>query len=79
MKTASYFNVGDMILYGRWKNKAGKIIALSVDAKGNPIVEIEPVPKGRKKNVVMQLFKIWHVKPIEQMAIKVAKRYSNCA
>ena len=78
MKTAGFFNVGDIILYGKWKNKSGKIVAISVDTKGNPIVEIEPVPKGRKKNVLMQLFKIWHANPIEKMAVKVVSRYTSC-
>ena len=28
--------------------------------KGNPTAEIEPIPKGRKKNKVIQLFRFWH-------------------
>ncbi len=56
---AAYFNVGDMILYGRWKNKVGRIIEIGADAKGNPTVTIEPVPKGRKSNKTFSLFKIW--------------------
>lgn len=59
----AFFNVGDPILYGHYKNKRGIIRNIGVDVKGNPIVEIEPVPKGRKQNKVMQLFKIWHDPP----------------
>lgn len=56
---ASYFSPGDLVLYGKWKNKRGRIIEFTQDAHGNPVVVIEPVPKGRKQNVVMGLFKIW--------------------
>ena len=54
----NYFNIGDEILFGKWKNKRGLIIDLFLDPNGIPIVTIEPIPKGRKKNVVMGLFKI---------------------
>ena len=53
-----YFEVGDLILYGKYKNKKGVIRAFSHDAKGNPTVEIEPFPKGRKQNKVFGLFLI---------------------
>lgn len=55
----SYFSPGDIVLYGKWKNKKGRIIEFTQDDHGNPVVVIEPVPKGRKQNVVMGLFKIW--------------------
>lgn len=58
---AAFFNVGDIILYGKYKNKKGKIISFGKNDKGQPTVEIEPIPKGRKKNKVMGLFKIWNV------------------
>ncbi len=61
--TAAYFNVNDRVLYGKWKNKRGVIKAFSTDPKGNPLVEIEPTPKGRKKNKIMGLFKFWHDPP----------------
>jgi hypothetical protein len=56
---AAYFNVGDIILLGKYKNKRGKIIAFGRDKWGNPTVEVEPIPKGRKQNKVFGLFKIW--------------------
>lgn len=58
-----YFSVGDPILFGKYKNKKGIIVRLFKDEKGNPAVEIEPVPKGRKKNRILTLFKIWHADP----------------
>jgi hypothetical protein len=57
--TGSYFNVGDVILYGRWKNHVGRITAFGADQYGNPTVTIEPVPLGRKKPKTFGLFKIW--------------------
>lgn len=61
-RLAGYFKPGDLILYGKYKNKKGKILRMFTDEKGHPAVEIEPVPKGRKKNKVIGLFKIWHAK-----------------
>jgi len=54
----NYFNIGDEILFGKWKNKRGLIIDLFLDPRGIPTVIIEPISKGRKKNVIMGLFKI---------------------
>lgn len=61
-----YFEIGDLILYGKYKNKKGKIVAWGKDHKGNPTVEIEPIPKGRKKNKTLGLFRIWHAQPPEE-------------
>lgn len=54
-----YFNVGDIVLFGKWKNKRGLLKAFGQDAHGNPTVIIEPIPKGRKQDVVMGLYKFW--------------------
>lgn len=83
---AAFFNVGDIILYGKYKNKKGKIIAFSENEKGQPLVEIEPIPKGRKQNKIMGLFKIWNLSVVEKsqegkkeamdpLASRVASRY----
>lgn len=56
----AYFKVGDPILFGKYKNKRGIIIRVFEDEKGHPSIEVEPVPKGRKKNRIMGLYKIWH-------------------
>lgn len=72
MKVAAFFNVGDEILYGKYKNKRGRIIQFGLNDKGQPLVEIEPVPKGRKKNKMMGLFKIWNVAAIAKALNKEA-------
>lgn len=64
--TASFFNLGDPILYGKYKNKRGIIKEFGKDKHGNPTIVIEPVPKGRKKDKEMGLFKIWHDPPPDQ-------------
>ena len=56
---AGYFNVGDKLLYGKYKNKIGILKAFGQDKWGNPTIEVEPVPKGRKKNKIIGLYKIW--------------------
>lgn len=55
----SYFQIGDLVLIGRFKNSQGKIVGFGEDKWGNPTVEIEPVPKGRRQNKIIGLFKIW--------------------
>ncbi len=59
-KTGNYFKTGDMILYGKFKSSKGKIVAFSEDKWGSPTIEVEPIPKGRKKNKIIGLFRIWH-------------------
>src|SRR4051812_30548843 len=74
--TAAFFNIGDPITYGKYQNKPGKIVKFKDDGKGNPLVEIEPVPKGKKKNKTIALFKIRHPKKSEKKtAAHVTTRY----
>lgn len=71
-----YFEIGDIVTFGKYKNKKGKIVAWGKDHKGNPTVEIEPIPKGRKKNKTIGLFKIWKYPPpaiAEQMKAEAEK------
>lgn len=79
---AAYFDVGAIILYGKYKNHRGKVIAFGQDKWGNPTVEIEPIPKGRKQNKIMGLFKIWRadvkekaLENMEKQASKVVSRF----
>jgi hypothetical protein len=76
---SSYFSPGDLVLYGKYKNHHGKIVSFGADKWGNPTVEIEPVPKGRKQNKVFGLFKIWRAdvkeKVLREQAKKVAARF----
>lgn len=55
----SYFEIDDIVLTGKFKNSRGRIVAFGEDKWGNPTVEIEPLPKGRKKNKIIGLFRIW--------------------
>lgn len=56
---AGPFEVGDDVLHGKYKNKKAKIKKIFNDEKDHVAVELEPDPKGRKKNVEMGLYKIW--------------------
>ena len=56
---ASYFSIGDRVLYGKYKNHSGIVVGFGQDKWGNPTVEIEPIPKGRKQNKIFGLFRIW--------------------
>lgn len=55
----SYFKVGDIVLMGKFKNSRGRILDFGQDKWGNPTIEVEPIPKGRKQNKIIGLFKIW--------------------
>jgi len=74
---ASYFSVGDTVLYGRWKNHTGKIVAFSQDHWGNPTIEVEPVPKGRKGNKVFGLFKVWRADVKENAMKKLLEKQAG--
>jgi hypothetical protein len=54
----AYFKPGEYILYGKFKNKRGKIVRMFLDSSGIFYIEIEPVPKGRKSNRIMGLYTI---------------------
>ena len=63
---AAEFSVGDTVLYGKYKNQRGKVIRFFDDERGIPSVEIEPVPKGRKQNKTLGLYRIWKTKDAHQ-------------
>jgi hypothetical protein len=83
MKVSAYFNLGDVVLYGRWKNHRGRVVSFGQDKHGNPTIEIEPIPKGRKQNKLMGLYKIWHehkdpvVAAEHQLVRNVCARFSG--
>lgn len=73
--TAAFFNVGDIVTFGKYQNKRAKIVAFHDDGKGNPLVELEPIPKGKKKNKTIALFKIRRVKDDKKTASRVVDRW----
>jgi hypothetical protein len=75
MKVAAFFEVGDVVTYGKYQNKRALIKSFQDDGKGNPLVELEPIPKGKKKNKTIALFKIRRVKDDKKTASRVAQRW----
>jgi hypothetical protein len=67
-----YFRVGDAVLYGKYKNKRGKLVGFGTDKWGNPTIEVEPVPKGRKQNKVFGLYKVWRADVKEKVLAEQA-------
>lgn len=52
-------NVDDPVFYGKYKNKPGVVKDFKTDERsGDPVVVIEPDPKGRKDNKEIKLLKI---------------------
>lgn len=65
---ASYFNLGDTILYGKYKNHRGIIKEFKQDERGVPTAVIQPDPQGRKKDKEIGVFKFWHADPLKRQA-----------
>jgi len=64
--------VGDYVLFGRFKNKRGRVTKLWKDDKSGAVkIEISPIPRGRKKTRQMGLL---NVRLMDQTAIAEAKR-----
>jgi hypothetical protein len=59
-RTARTFEieVGTPVWFGKYKNKRGIVKEFKENDKGDIIVTIQPVPKGRKQEKEMKLFKI---------------------
>ena len=74
IRVTAYFKVGDVVLMGKYKNMRGAIVGFGQDQWGNPTVEIEPIPKGRKRNRVIGLFRIWRADVKERVVRSRAKK-----
>ena len=66
-RRAAFFNIGDHILFGKYKNKKGVIVGFGLNEKGQPTVTIDPIPKGKRQSKTMNLFNIW--KPVTKQAM----------
>lgn len=69
---AGYLNIGDLILYGKFKNARGRITGFGKNEKGDPTVIIQPVDKdgnakkGQPKELVM--LKVRKIEPEQKEA-----------
>jgi hypothetical protein len=70
IRVTAYFKVGDVVLMGKYKNVRGAIVGFGQDKWGNPTVEIEPTPKGRKQNKIIGLYRIWRADVKESVLMK---------
>jgi hypothetical protein len=70
IRVTAYFKVGDVVLMGKYKNVQSAIVGFGQDKWGNPTVEIEPTPKGRKQNKIIGLYKIWRADVKEGVLMK---------
>jgi hypothetical protein len=73
---ASYFSLGDIVFYGRWKNHRGRVIGFGKDKWGNPTITVEPIPLGRKKPKTFGLFKLWKA-DVKERAVSEALQESG--
>jgi hypothetical protein len=56
------FRAGDYVQFGRFKNKPGRLSRIWRE-NGVVKIEIEPIPKGRKKSRIRNLFSIRLMNP----------------
>jgi hypothetical protein len=77
IRVTAYFKVGDIVLMGKYKNMRGVIVGFGQDKWGNPTVEIEPTPKGRKQNRIIGLYKIWRADVKAGVVMKQRARLSR--
>lgn len=55
----SYLNVGDVVLYGKFKNAKGRIKSFGQNEKGDPTIEVQPIDsdfkpkKGQPKTLTL--------------------------
>jgi len=77
MGMTDYIQPGETVLYGKFKNRPALVVRFFRDDRGVPMVELEPVPKGRKSNRIMSLFTVWKLPAnrAEATATKIAGRY----
>lgn len=78
IRVTAYFKLGDVVLMGKYKNARGSIVGFGQDKWGNPTVEVEPIPKGRKQNKIIGLFKIWRA-DVKEGALKRQRMSSTRA
>lgn len=55
-----YFAPGDEVLFGKWKNKRGRIVAVYEDDRGIPTIEVQ---RGRRR-VAMALYNVRRAPPL---------------
>jgi hypothetical protein len=77
IQATGFFNVGDFVWMGKYKNKLGQLLAFGVDDKGNPTVTVRPIPKGRKQDKTFSLFKMWKVKPEQIVDLKARGKLAS--
>lgn len=65
------FQPGDYVLFGKFRNKRARVVRVFEDDRGIPYIEVQPIPKGRKKNRVFGLYTIRKMTP-ESVAEAVA-------
>jgi hypothetical protein len=74
---AAYFEKGTIVLFGKYKNHRGKVVGFGEDKWGNPTIEIEPIPKGRKQNRILGLYRIWRADVKEKALAEQARERNN--
>lgn len=78
IRRAGYLNIGDVVLYGKWKNALARILSFGVNEKGDPTIEAQPVDKdgadkkGKPKTLTLLKVRKVQASPLAQ---RVATRY----
>ena len=74
-----YLDPGTIVLYGKYKNHRGRVVRFSQDKWGNPTIEVEPIPKGRKQNKTFGLYRVWRADVKETVLKQRAEEAAEAA
>lgn len=73
--SGSYLDIGDVVLYGKFKNAMGRIIAFGVNEKGDPTIDVQPVSKdGADRPGGPKTITLLKVRKVEKKAMTSARQ-----
>jgi hypothetical protein len=73
--SGSYLDIGDVVLYGKFKNALGRITAFGVNEKGDPTIDVQPVSKdGSDRPGGPKTLTLLKVRKVEKKAMTSARQ-----
>jgi len=69
----SSFQTGDIVFYGRGRDKTAVTIRVWADERGVPFIEVQPIPRGKKHNRVFSLYTVHKVTADEAVKAQAVK------
>jgi hypothetical protein len=71
---SSFLSIGDTVLYGKFKNALGRIVAFGSNDKGDPTIDVQPINKdGTEKKGPPKTLTLLKVRKVEKKAMQSTK------